>query len=44
MREHERQRVAKIFKTYVEKAVDELGPGHTVDLLGNFYNAHINHL
>jgi hypothetical protein len=33
----ERQRIAKIFKTYVEKAVDELGPGYTVDLQGNFY-------
>ena len=37
MREHERQRIAKIFKTYVEKAVDELGPDYTVDLQGNFY-------
>lgn len=33
----ERRRIAKIFKTYVEKAVDELGPGYTVDLQGNFY-------
>ena len=37
MREHERQRIAKIFKTYVKKAVDELGPDYTVDLQGNFY-------
>jgi hypothetical protein len=33
----ERKRIAKIFKTYVEKAIDELGPGYTVDLQGNFY-------
>jgi len=33
----ERERIAKIFKTYVEKAVNELGPGYTVDLQGNFY-------
>lgn len=32
----ERQRIPKIFKTYVEKAVDELGLGYTVDLQGNF--------
>jgi hypothetical protein len=37
----ERQRIAKIFKTYVEKAVDELGPGYTVDLQGNFYDTPI---
>jgi len=41
MREQERQRVAKIFKNYVEKAVDELGPGYTVDLQGNFYDTPI---
>lgn len=28
----ERQRVAKIFKTHVEKALDELGLGYMVDL------------
>jgi len=33
----ERRRIAKIFKTYTEKAIDELGPGYTVDLQGNFY-------
>jgi hypothetical protein len=38
----ERQRIAKIFKTYVEKAVDELGPGYTVDLQGNFYDTPIH--
>jgi len=32
----ERRRIARIFKTYVEDAVDELGPGYTVDLQGNF--------
>jgi hypothetical protein len=32
----ERRRIAKIFKTYVEKAVDELGLGYTIDLQGNF--------
>jgi len=37
----ERERIAKIFKTYVEKAVDELGPGYTVDLQGNFYDTPI---
>jgi len=37
----ERRRIAKIFKTYVEKAVEELGPGHTVDLQGNFYDTPI---
>jgi len=37
----ERQRIAKIFKTHVEKAVDELGPGYTVDLQGNFYDTPI---
>jgi len=33
----ERKRIAKIFKTYVEKAVDELGPGYMVDLQRSFY-------
>jgi len=32
----ERIRIAKIFKTHIEKAIDELGPGYTVDLQGNF--------
>jgi hypothetical protein len=37
----ERQRIAKIFKSYVEKAIDELGPGYTVDLQGSFYTTPI---
>jgi hypothetical protein len=37
----ERRRVAKIFKTYVEKAIDELGPGYTVDLQGSFFDTPI---
>jgi hypothetical protein len=37
----ERRRIAKIFKTYVEKAINELGPGYTVDLQGNFYTTPI---
>jgi len=37
----ERQRIAKIFKTYVEKAINELGPSYTVDLQGNFYDTPI---
>lgn len=37
----ERERIAKIFKTYVEKAIDELGLGYTVDLQGNFYDTPI---
>ena len=37
----ERQRIAKIFKTYVEKAIDELGPGYMVDLQGSFYDTPI---
>jgi len=41
MPEQERRRIAKIFKTYVEKAVDELGPGYMVDLQGNFYDTPI---
>jgi hypothetical protein len=32
----ERRHIAKIFKTHIEKAIDELGPGYTVDLQGNF--------
>jgi len=32
----ERKRIAKIFKTYIESAIDELGPGYTVDLQGSF--------
>ena len=32
----ERKRIAKIFKTHVETAIDELGPGYTVSLQGNF--------
>jgi hypothetical protein len=34
----ERQRIAKILKNHIEKAVDELGPGYTVNLQGNFYD------
>jgi len=37
----DRERIAKIFKTHVEKAVDELGPGYIVDLQGNFYDTPI---
>ena len=37
----ERQRIAKIFKTYVEKANDELGPGYMVDLQGDFFGTPI---
>jgi len=37
----ERERIAKIFKTYVERAIDELGPGYMVDLQGNFYDTPI---
>jgi hypothetical protein len=37
----ERQRIAKTFKNHIEKAVDELGPGYTVDLQGNFYDTPI---
>jgi hypothetical protein len=32
----ERERIAKIFKTHIENAIDELGPGCTVDLQGDF--------
>jgi len=34
----ERQRIARIFKDHVEKAIDELGPGYVVDLKGNFFD------
>jgi hypothetical protein len=37
----ERQRIAKIFKSHVEKAIDELGPGYTVDLQGNYHDTPI---
>jgi len=37
----ERERIAKIFKIYVEKAIDELGPGYIVDLQGSFYDTPI---
>jgi hypothetical protein len=37
----ERQRIAKIFKNYVEKAIDELGSDYTVDLQGTFYTTPI---
>jgi hypothetical protein len=32
----ERQRIAKIFKTHIEKAIDELGIGYDVTLQGRF--------
>jgi hypothetical protein len=32
----ERQRIAKIFKTHIEKAIEEIGQGYTVDLQGEF--------
>jgi hypothetical protein len=32
----ERQRIARIFKDHIEKAIDELGPGYVVDLQGKF--------
>jgi len=32
----ERQRVAKIFKTHIEKAIAELGSGYDVTLQGRF--------
>jgi hypothetical protein len=34
----ERQRIAKMFKTHIENAIDELGPGYMVDLQGNFFD------
>lgn len=32
----ERRRIARIFKTYIEKAIDELGLGYVVTLQGKF--------
>lgn len=32
----ERQRVARIFKAHIEKAIDELGSGYNVTLQGKF--------
>ena len=32
----ERQRIAKIFKTHIEKAIEEIGQGYIVDLQGEF--------
>jgi GTP:adenosylcobinamide-phosphate guanylyltransferase len=32
----ERQRIAKILKNHIEKAIEELGKGYTVDLQGEF--------
>ena len=32
----ERQRIAKIFKTHIEKAIEELGVGYDVTLQGEF--------
>jgi predicted kinase len=32
----ERRRIAKIFKTHVEKAIEELGAGYNVTLQGRF--------
>ena len=37
----ERQRIARIFKDHVEKAIVELGPGYTVDLKGDFFDTPI---
>jgi hypothetical protein len=37
----ERKRIAKIFKTHIERAIEELGPGYTIDLQGNFYDTPI---
>lgn len=37
----ERKRIAKIFKTHIEGAIDELGPGYTIDLQGNFHDTPI---
>jgi|GEM_PF-1151333 len=37
----ERKRIAKIFKSYIEKAIVELGPGYIVDLHGNFFDTPI---
>ena len=32
----ERQQIAKIFKTHIEKAIEELGVGYEVTLQGTF--------
>ena len=32
----ERERIAKVFKTHIEKAIEELGIGYQVDLQGKF--------
>ena len=32
----ERRRIAKIFKTHIEKAIEELGVGYNVTLQGRF--------
>ena len=32
----ERRRIARIFKTHIEKAIDELGVGYVVTLKGAF--------
>jgi hypothetical protein len=32
----ERQRIAKIFKTHIDKAIEELGLGYNVTLQGRF--------
>ena len=32
----ERRRIAKIFKTHIEKAIDKLGIGYNVTLQGRF--------
>jgi hypothetical protein len=32
----ERQRIAKIFKTHIDKAIEELGVGYDVTLQGRF--------
>jgi len=37
----ERERIAKIFKTHIENAIDELGPGYVVDLQGDFFGTPI---
>jgi hypothetical protein len=32
----ERQRIARIFKTHIDKAIEELGVGYSVTLQGKF--------
>lgn len=32
----ERRRIAKIFKIHIEKSIEEIGQGYTVDLQGEF--------